>query len=247
MAWVYPLRITKGERHDKKQVVWLVYPCGHFLGNDDLANAGHVFGPLHGQSVQMSVATKTFGSLLVMGSVLALQAAFAGTPQNENIEVKVQITGQNVSVDLSLVVPATRRQVWAVLTDFEHMSSFVSNLKESKVIGTSGPALKIFQRGSASYGLIDFSFESTREILLTPYDKIESHMISGSVSKMDGTTQLVEEDGGTRIIYHTDTIPGRWLPPIAGRHFIEHETREQFQEIRDEILKRESSSLALNN
>ena len=65
--------------------------------------------------------------------------------------------------------------------------------------------------------------------------------------KMDGTTQLVEEGDSARIIDHTDSIPGCWLPPIAGRHFIEHETRAQFQELRDEMLRRKSSSLALNN
>ncbi len=195
----------------------------------------------------MSVAVKIFRFLLIIGSMLVLTAAFADTPQDEDIEVKVQINGDNVSVDLSLVVPATRQQVWTVLTDFEHMSSFVSNLKESKVIGTSGSALKIFQRGSANYGPIDFPFESTREIQLTPFDKIQSHMISGNVRRMDGTTQLVEEGAGTRIVYHMDSIPGYWLPPIAGRQFIEHETRAQFQELRDEILRRKSSSVVLNN
>lgn len=247
MAWVYPFRITKGERHDKKQVAWLVYTCGHFLGDDDLANANNVFRPIHAQSIYVSIATKIFRLLLIMGSMLPLKTALADTPQNDNIEVKVQITGDNVIVDLSLVVSATRQQVWAVLTDFEHMSGFVSNLKESKVIGTSGSGLKIFQRGAANFGLIDFPFESTREILLTPFDKIQSHMISGNMQKMDGTTQLVEEGGNTRIIYHTDTIPGRWLPPIAGRHFIEHETRAQFRELRDEILRRKLSSVALSN
>ena len=212
-----------------------------------MANAGNVFRPTHEQFIYMSVAMKIFRFLLLMGALLFLKAALAAPLPNEDIEVKVQITGETVIVDLSLVVLATRQQVWEVLTDFEHMSSFVSNLKESKVISTSGFVQKIFQRGSASYGPIDFPFESTREILLTPLDKIQSHMISGNMQKMEGTTQLVDENGSTRIIFHTESIPGHWLPPIAGRHFIEHETREQFQEIRNEILKRKSSLIALTN
>ena len=184
---------------------------------------------------------------LIMASSLYMTAAFADTPQDEDIEVKVKITGENVVVDLSLDVTATRQQVWTVLTDFDHMSSFVSNLKESKVISTSGFAQKIFQRGAASYGLIDFPFESTREIQLSPYDTIQSHMISGNMRKMDGTTRLVDESGRTRIIFHSDSIPGYWLPPIAGKLFIEHETREQFQEIRNEILKRKLASEVLDD
>jgi carbon monoxide dehydrogenase subunit G len=185
--------------------------------------------------------------LLFMGSLLSIMTASADTPQHEDIEVNVQISGENVIVDLTLVVSATRQQVWSVLTDFEHMTGFVSNLKESKVIGYSDSALTIFQRGSASYGPINFPFESTRELKLTPFDKIQSHMTSGSMRKMEGTTQLIEDGEHTKIIYHTNTIPGYWLPPIAGKRFIEHETKAQFQELRDEILKRKLLSVALDN
>lgn len=164
--------------------------------------------------------------------------ALADPRQDRDIEVKVKIAGENVIVDLILVVPATRQEVWAVLTDFEHMASFVSNLKESKVVSVSEDTLKIFQRGSAMYGPISFPFESTREIRLTPFDKIQSRMISGNMRKMEGTTQLVDEGGQTRIIYHTDTIQEVWIPPVAGKLFIEHEIREQFHEIRNEIIKR---------
>jgi predicted oxidoreductase len=38
-----------------------------------------------------------------------------------------------------------------------------------------------------------------------------------------------------------DVVPGVWIPPVLGKVFIEHETFEQFQEIRDEILKRKQA------
>ncbi len=181
---------------------------------------------------------KKLSLLLFMLPALFIVTAFADSQQDERIEIKVQVTGENVIVDLSLLVPATRQQVWAVLTDFDHMASFISNLKESKVISTSADTLKVFQRGSAKYGPISFPFESTREMQLAPFDKIRSHMISGNMRKMEGTTQLVDEGAQTRIIYHTDSIPGVWIPPIVGKVFIEHEIREQFREIRNEIVKR---------
>lgn len=185
--------------------------------------------------------------LLIIVSSFSMTPTLAETLQDDEIEVTVKITGEDVVVDLSLVVSASPQQVWAVLTDFDHMAKFVSNLKESKVIATSGFTQKIYQRGAASYGLIDFPFESTREMNLTPYETIQSHMISGNMRKMEGTTRLVGENGRTRIIFHTDTIPGYWLPPIAGKLFIENETREQFREIRGEILKRKLSSEILDN
>jgi len=179
--------------------------------------------------------------LLFMCSALFMAAVLAEPQPDENIEVKVQVVGETVIVDLSLVVAATRQQAWAVLTDFDHMAGFISNVKESKVLSTSADTMKVFQRGSAKYGPISFPFESTREIQLAPFDKIQSHMISGNMRKMEGTTQLVDEGAQTRIIYHTESIPGVWIPPIIGKSFIEHETREQFREIRDEIIRRKQA------
>jgi hypothetical protein len=118
------------------------------------------------------------------------------------------------------------------------MADFITNLKESRVLSTSADITKVFQRGSAKYGPIKFPFESVREMRLDPFDKIQSHMLSGNMRKMEGTTQLVDEGAQTRIIYHTDSIPGVWIPPIIGKTFIEHEIREQFMEIRNEIIKR---------
>ena len=181
---------------------------------------------------------KKISFLLLIWSALFIQIAMAEPAVDEDIEVKVKIAGESVTVDLSLVVPATRQEVWSVLTDFGHMADFISNLKESRVISTSGNTLKIFQRGVATYGPINFPFESTREIRLTPFDKIKSHMISGNMRRMEGITRLIDEGGQTRIIYHTDTIQEVWVPPLAGNLFIEHEIREQFKEMRAEIMKR---------
>ena len=173
---------------------------------------------------------------------LLIVPAFADPQPDEDIEVKVQVVGENVIVDLSLVVPATRQQVWSVLTDFGHMAGFISNLKESRIISVSEGTRNIFQRGSAKYGPLNFPFESTREMRLIPFDEIRSRMISGNMRKMEGTTRLADEGTQTRIIYHTDSIPGVWIPPIVGKVFIEHEIREQFREIRSEIIKRKQTS-----
>jgi hypothetical protein len=175
---------------------------------------------------------------LLMCSVLFMAAALAEPPQDTDIAVKVHIARDNVTVDVILAIPATRQEVWVVMTDYEHMADFVSNLKESKIVSISEGTLKIFQRGSATFGPIKFPFESTREIRLIPFDEIRSRMISGNMRKMEGTTQLIDEGGKTRIIYHTDTIQETWIPSIIVKVFIENEIRERFRELRNEIMKR---------
>ena len=176
--------------------------------------------------------------LLLMWAVLFTAASRADSPDGKDIEVKVNMAGESVIVDVTFSVPAIQREVWDVLVDFDHMADFVSNLKESKVVSVSGNTLTIFQRGAAIYGPVSYPFESMRKIRLMPFHKIRTQLISGNMRKMEGTTHLVDEGGQTRVIHHTDTIPELWIPLELGRVFIEHEMREQFQEMRNEIIRR---------
>jgi hypothetical protein len=59
---------------------------------------------------------------------------------------------------------------------------------------------------------------------------------------MEGTTQLVDEGRQTRIVYHTDTVQENWIPPLVGKIFVEHEIRKQFNEMRNEIIRRKRAS-----
>jgi hypothetical protein len=174
--------------------------------------------------------------------MLFITPAMAEQQQDTDIEVRVQFDGEKVIVDLNMLIPATPQEAWAVLTDFDHMVDFVSNMKESKVVEKAGSILKLFQRGVAEYGPINFAFESTREITLTPYTKIQTHMLSGNMKSMDGITQVIEEGQQSRIVLHNESIPGRWIPPVVGKSFIEHETRGQYQEIRNEVIRRKKAA-----
>lgn len=156
------------------------------------------------------------------------------------------MAGENIIIDLNFTVRATRQEVWDVLIDFNRMADFVSNLKESRVVDTSADSLTIFQRGAATYGPVNFPFESTREVRLIPYHKIRTSLISGNMRKLEGTTLLIEEDGQTRVIHRSDAIPKVWIPEIVGKVFIEHEMREQFNEMRNEIIRRKRNSLLPN-
>jgi carbon monoxide dehydrogenase subunit G len=181
--------------------------------------------------------------LLFVLSALFTTGSLADSLEGKDIEVQVKTAGDNVIVDVNFAVPATRQEVWGVLTDFDHMADFVSNLKESKVVSVSGGTLTIFQRGSATYGPVSYPFESKREITLVPFHKIRTRLISGNMRKMEGTTHLIEEGGQTRVTHHTDSIPEVWFPLVVGQVFIEHEMREQFNEMRNEIIRRKRANL----
>jgi carbon monoxide dehydrogenase subunit G len=184
---------------------------------------------------------RKLAAILVLLSLFQAQA-FAEPGDDKDIAIKVQIDGEDVIVDVSFPVRATQQEVWAVMTDFEHMASFVSNLQSSRVIDRSGNIMHIAQQGKAQRGPLSFAFDSVREIRLSPFDRVQSHLISGKMRKLEGDTQLKSEGDATRVAYHGDSIPGVWIPPLVGKIFIENELREQFRDMRNEILRRKQAA-----
>jgi len=167
-------------------------------------------------------------------------AAGSETDAEQDVTVSVQKNGDAIVVDVNFRVAASQQEAWGVLTDFDHMSEFISNLQSSKVLGRNGNKLQVAQVGKAARGLFSFAFESVREIELTPYAAIRSRLLSGNMQKMEGVTLLNSEGGGTRVEFHGESIPSVWVPPVVGVKFIGSEVREQFREMRAEILRRKN-------
>jgi carbon monoxide dehydrogenase subunit G len=184
-----------------------------------------------------------FAGVVLLGLCLqpSVGAAMAG---GDDIAVKVDIQGEVVQVDVELVIPATPREVWEVLTDFDHLPRFITNIKSSRVISRDGNVVRVAQTGKTSFGPLTFEFQSERELTLSPYDGFESRMISGNMKRFHGSTWLEAVDGKTRIHYHSEAVPDTVVPLGLGRSLIESETREHYQDIRREVLRRKSTATA---
>jgi hypothetical protein len=149
-----------------------------------------------------------------------------------------------VFIDVDFSVDAKAVEAWAVLTDYDNMAKFVSSLQASRIIRRDGDTLIIMQKGNASRGLLSLSFENVREIVLTPITEIRSRLISGDFKASEFTTRVVDHGDSTQIINHGEFIPNLWVPPLIGPVLIEAETRKQFQELRNEILRRKAAGRA---
>jgi ribosome-associated toxin RatA of RatAB toxin-antitoxin module len=166
-------------------------------------------------------------------------AAGAAEPSAE-MAIEVARSGETFIVNALLFAPVTRREAWAVLTDFDHMTSYVPNLAESRVLERSGNRLTVAQNGVARFGKLDFPFESVREVELTPEESVRSRNIRGTVRKLESVTQLSEAEGGTRISYRVEMILDWWFSNPVGEAFLEHEIHEQFDAIVKEMRRRQA-------
>lgn len=171
--------------------------------------------------------------------MLASHLAAAASPSTgEDIEVRVVKRGPAVIVDVQMSVAASARDAWDVLTDYEHMAQFVSNLDSSTVVTRTGNRLEVEQSGHAREGPITFSFASVRLVELRPYEEIKSHLLKGDFRSYDFTTRIVDHNGGVTVVNHGEYVPNRWVPPIVGPALIRNQTMKQYAELRAEILRR---------
>lgn len=174
--------------------------------------------------------------------MLGLPAIAYSAPSGQDIEVNAKKVGDLVIIDVNLIVLATQKEAWDVLIDYDHMAQFLPNLQSSKIISRTSKQLKVAQKGGVSHGPISISFDVVREVELKPYSEIVSRIVSGDLKKVDGTTRLVPAGESTRITFHSESIPNVWVPPGIGPALIESETRDQFNDLRSEILRRKEAS-----
>ena len=167
-----------------------------------------------------------------------LHPAHAVAPPDADIVVHVRKDGPVIYVEVQCPVAAPAPVLWDVLTDYDHMARFVSNLDSSRVEERADNVLRVHQKGSASRGPLSISFEIVREVRLEPFSEIRSRLLSGTLDSSTFVTRIVEGPAGMRIEHSGSYTPRMWVPPVIGPAMIEAETRKQFGEFRTEMLRR---------
>jgi Polyketide cyclase / dehydrase and lipid transport len=180
--------------------------------------------------------------LQVAVTLSCLFAFHANADSGEAIDVAVRIQRGEAIVDVNFHVRVTPQEAWAVMTDYDHATHFISKLDKSVILSRTGETLLLSQKGSMGVGPFSLTLETVSEIRLTPFQKMQARLISGNMKKNDATTRLIPEAGGTRIEYHMESIPDVWMPPIIGRALVEFEVRARFRQLVDEMLRRKALS-----
>lgn len=174
-------------------------------------------------------------AILLLGG---LPPSSGASNPNQDIEVRVRKNGQNITVDVDCPVDAPRSVAWDVLTDYDHMAQFISNLEYSRIEGRVDDLLRVHQKGKASRGFLSLTFDNVRVIELVPYSEIRSQLVSGDMKSASFVTRIVQTGGRLHILNDGQYTPNLWVPPLIGPALIETETQKQFGEIRAEILRR---------
>jgi hypothetical protein len=170
--------------------------------------------------------------------IAALPVPGVAAAADADIQVRVQKNGPEIAVEVDCPVSTSIAVAWEVLTDYDHMADFISNLESSSVQARDGNTLQVYQKGKAARGPLKITFENVREVELVPYQEIRSRLISGDLKASAFTTRVVDDGVQIHIVNSGKYTPKIWVPPFIGPALIEAETRKQFGEIRAEILRR---------
>ena len=165
----------------------------------------------------------------------------AGAADDADIAVEVRKDGETIHVSVDCPVRAPPAVAWEVMTDYDNMARFITNLTQSSVRMHMGNRMQVFQKGKASRGPLSISFENMREIQLVPKSEIRSKLIAGDTMPAQFVTRIEERDGMTHVMHTGSYTPSMWVPPGIGPALIEAETRKQYGEIRAEIVRRAQS------
>jgi hypothetical protein len=177
-------------------------------------------------------------------AVLAASAPAAVAPDESGIAATVHRDGRQVVIDVDMLVAATPEETFAVLTDYDHMSGFVKALVSSRIIRRDGNRIEVEQHGHFRFGPFSLDAQNVRAIELVPPREIRSRLVSGDLLSSTFVTRVAADGRMTRVTNHGEFIPDRWMPPFIGPAVVQAQTREQFAELRAEIMRRKLAAAA---
>jgi hypothetical protein len=163
----------------------------------------------------------------------------AGLACAQPVHVQVDRRGELIVIDVDARTLVDPQLAFAVLTDYEHMASFVSALKSSSARRTGPHTLEVEQVAQAKVAFMDFKVWSVRAVELLPPREVRSHLVRGDFKSYDFVTRVgPHPEGGTLVTHHGEYVPNAWLPPMIGPAVIRQQTERQYEELIAEMERR---------
>lgn len=151
--------------------------------------------------------------------------------------------GGAILLDSEFVIHSTRRNAWDVLTDFEHLSTFVSSIASSSVRAVSNNRLLLDQEarwrvlffGGRSRLLLDTTLTPMSQIGFTDLKRVDFECYEGRWS-------IDEVNEGVRVHYHLKVRMNSAFLSSAAPGLLKETAAKFLGEVRVEIRRRGAAS-----
>ncbi len=177
-------------------------------------------------------------ALMLFGLLTVLGCANANAAQDLTVEAKR--SGSAVAVEARVTLKAPVELIWATLTDYDHLSEFIPGMNESRMIDRRGPAAIVEQHGEAAFLVFSYGIDVVVESAEYPPDRIEIHVLSGNLRRLDGAYRLRPGDeAGTWLLSWSGLVePALPVPSFLTVGLMRRNVEAQFSGMVAEIEKR---------
>jgi ribosome-associated toxin RatA of RatAB toxin-antitoxin module len=146
-------------------------------------------------------------------------------------------------VDASFHVDAPAAAAWAVLTDYDHLSSFVPSMKSSRVVERTGPQAIVEQQARGNF----LVFRRTVRIRLRVDETYPTRIAFADTARKDFDTYVGEwtlrpDPGGVSVSYHLEALPSGSVPRWLVRKVLKESAADLIDRVRREIERRKNLS-----
>jgi uncharacterized membrane protein len=180
--------------------------------------------------------------LAVMAALLVIApGVHAAQDAGRDIVVRVAKDGAAFTVSAEMTVQATADEVWSVLVDFDNMARILSNVDDSRIANRNGDKFEVIQKSHAFAGPIRLSTDSVRQVELTPKKEMRSHLVKGDLKASDFVTRMNDEGNVVKVTVSGKFVAGGFTASVVTPEIVEAQTRRQYQELREEIMRRKTN------
>ena len=178
---------------------------------------------------------------LATGGVCATLLLAGGRAIAENVSMALQDLGQGAyRLEGHLKVAGPPYNAWRVLTDYEHISNFVSSLRKSAVKGSTTERLLLEQEALGK----EFIFSKRIRVLLQvteiPYKRILFEDVSHTdFAFYEGSWEIHGHASGLDIVYRLSCKRLFTVPNIIAKDALKKSAEGLLVEVRAEILRRQ--------
>jgi len=180
---------------------------------------------------------------IVLGFFCVAPLFGVGQP-DAGVTMVVESTGPRADrVEGHFIVAASSRNVWEVLTDYDHMTQFVPSLSQSKIIEHRPHGVLLRQKARAHVWM----FSRTLKVLLDVTEYPMSGILFEDTAHQDfavykGTWKITAAGKDLEVDYHLETTRTFAAPDVLVRKALRKNAKHLLSDVRAEILRRMKSN-----
>ena len=171
--------------------------------------------------------------------LLWLIAALPTCASAAQTNVATDIGLMGVSIRAVTLVNADANVLWATLTDYNRLASFVPGMTVSRLVSPpNAPKKLIEQKGEGGMLSLVLPDHVILELSERPYNRIGFRSVSGWVTSLEGEWLIRGDTAPVTLAYRAHVVPALPPPPVLTDDYVQEEIRTRMNAVAREAERR---------